>query len=239
MGLDTVEIVMEIEETFGIIVPDRDAEKIQTIGDAYRCIIAKLEFPEAPGTCLTSHAFYHFRRTLMRKLGTPRDAVRPEASMDKLLPMADQRDSWAKLGEWLGWRIPSLERPAWVGTVSSILGLTLLIISLSFGPLVVGFNQWAVFPSLVCALVVPLLTVVMIHKVTEPLAVHIPQQCATVHGLIKTVATKDYATIARQRGGWNRAEVREILFKLISEQMGVPREKLTEETSFVNDLGAD
>ena len=69
IGLDTIEIVMEIEETFGITIPNRDAEKIQTIGDAYRCIIERLEFPEVPGTCLTSHAFYHFRRTLMRKLG--------------------------------------------------------------------------------------------------------------------------------------------------------------------------
>ena len=107
------------------------------------------------------------------------------------------------------------------------------------GRYVVGFNEWAVFLSLVCALVVPLLTLLMIHGATAPLAVHIPGQCGTVHGLMKVVATKNYATIARQRGGWNRREVRETLFKLISEQMGVPLEKLTDETSFVNDLGAD
>jgi hypothetical protein len=35
MGLDIVELVMTIEETFGIEIPDRDAERLRTIGDLY------------------------------------------------------------------------------------------------------------------------------------------------------------------------------------------------------------
>ena len=33
-SLDTVELVMEFEERFDINIPDEDAEKIQTVGDA-------------------------------------------------------------------------------------------------------------------------------------------------------------------------------------------------------------
>jgi len=33
-SLDIVELVMAIEEEFGLEIPDDDAEKIQTIGDA-------------------------------------------------------------------------------------------------------------------------------------------------------------------------------------------------------------
>lgn len=33
-SLDTVELVMALEEEFGIEIPDEDAEKIQTVGDA-------------------------------------------------------------------------------------------------------------------------------------------------------------------------------------------------------------
>ena len=33
-SLDTVELVMEFEEKFGIEIPDEDAEKIQTVKDA-------------------------------------------------------------------------------------------------------------------------------------------------------------------------------------------------------------
>jgi acyl carrier protein len=33
-SLDTVELVMALEEEFGIEIPDEDAEKISTVGDA-------------------------------------------------------------------------------------------------------------------------------------------------------------------------------------------------------------
>jgi len=33
-SLDTVELVMEFEDAFEVNIPDEDAEKIQTVGDA-------------------------------------------------------------------------------------------------------------------------------------------------------------------------------------------------------------
>lgn len=41
-SLDTVELVMEFEDEFEINIPDEDAEKIQTVGDAVKYISAKL-----------------------------------------------------------------------------------------------------------------------------------------------------------------------------------------------------
>ena len=37
-SLDTVELVMAFEEEFGIDIPDEDAEKIATVGDAVQYI---------------------------------------------------------------------------------------------------------------------------------------------------------------------------------------------------------
>lgn len=37
-SLDTVEMVMELEEEFDITIPDEDAEKIQTVGQAIKYI---------------------------------------------------------------------------------------------------------------------------------------------------------------------------------------------------------
>jgi acyl carrier protein len=41
-SLDTVELVMALEEEFGIEIPDEDAEKIVTVGDAIKYIEMKL-----------------------------------------------------------------------------------------------------------------------------------------------------------------------------------------------------
>ena len=37
-SLDTVELIMEFENEFGISIPDDQAEKIQTVGDAVKYI---------------------------------------------------------------------------------------------------------------------------------------------------------------------------------------------------------
>ena len=42
-SLDTVEVVMALEEEFGIEIPDEDAEKIATVGDSVKYIETKLK----------------------------------------------------------------------------------------------------------------------------------------------------------------------------------------------------
>ena len=40
-SLDTVELVMALEEEFGIEIPDEDAEKITSVGEAIRYVESK------------------------------------------------------------------------------------------------------------------------------------------------------------------------------------------------------
>ncbi len=42
-SLDTVELVMALEDEFGIEIPDEEAEKIRTVGDAVKFIEDKME----------------------------------------------------------------------------------------------------------------------------------------------------------------------------------------------------
>ncbi len=41
-SLDTVELVMEFEKAFNLQIPDEDAEKIATVGDAVKYLSAKV-----------------------------------------------------------------------------------------------------------------------------------------------------------------------------------------------------
>ena len=42
-SLDTVELVMALEEEFGVEIPDEDAEKMATVGDAIKYIEEKAQ----------------------------------------------------------------------------------------------------------------------------------------------------------------------------------------------------
>jgi len=41
-SLDTVELVMEFEKAFNLQIPDEDAEKISTVGDAIKYLQSKV-----------------------------------------------------------------------------------------------------------------------------------------------------------------------------------------------------
>ena len=43
MGLEAVEFIIRIEQSFGIRIEDSEAEKVRTIGDLERLLIRKLE----------------------------------------------------------------------------------------------------------------------------------------------------------------------------------------------------
>ena len=53
MGLDTVELVMEIERAFAIEIPDAAAERLRTVGEMYQYVRAHVSPddwpPVAPG----------------------------------------------------------------------------------------------------------------------------------------------------------------------------------------------
>ncbi len=48
-SLDTVELIMEFEDEFGVEIPDEDAEKVQTVGEAITYIEKMVQEKEAEG----------------------------------------------------------------------------------------------------------------------------------------------------------------------------------------------
>jgi hypothetical protein len=115
MGLDTVELVMRIEETFGIAIPDSAASRLLTPNDVTDYILTRVEVSDAPLPCLTQKAFHLLRRSFTRTLQTPRKTFRPDATLKSLLPDEGAEDAWASIGREVGvkgW--PSAFRPRWL-----------------------------------------------------------------------------------------------------------------------------
>ncbi len=239
MGLDTVELVMEMEETFGITIPDEEAEKIQTVGQAYRYILAHLGEPPLTGPgCLSAAMFYRLRRQLMGGLRVERSRIRPDSALDDLIPKQDRQSAWRNLEGGLGWRLPKLLRPDWVYRLRAVLAVGFLTAEVYAWGRLGGFAVEAVFFVLLFAAIGLLFLGVALEELTRPLATILPT--TTIRGLVPMVLATNLGTFRMKNPhGWTDAEVWEILVALICEQMGVSPEIIREDTSFVNDLGAD
>ncbi|MEM6770468.1 MAG: phosphopantetheine-binding protein, partial [Bacteroidota bacterium] len=63
MGLESVEMVIAVEDRFGVTIPDEAAEKIETVGSLYEFLLSVLK--STPGDrCKSQHVFYRIRRWL-------------------------------------------------------------------------------------------------------------------------------------------------------------------------------
>ena len=68
MGLDTVEILIAVERTFDIRVPDRDAERIITVRDLTDYVFERVRHSET-AVCRSQRTFYRLRSAIALDLG--------------------------------------------------------------------------------------------------------------------------------------------------------------------------
>ena len=83
MGLDGVELIMAVEEKFGISISDEEAQRVLTVGDMKRLVRAKLDITDS-ASCLTQRHFMSFG-----KMPLPSSACRDA--------ICDQTPVWKRL----------------------------------------------------------------------------------------------------------------------------------------------
>lgn len=123
MGLDSVELVMALEEAFELAIPDEVAVSLVTPRHVIDYLHSQLP-GAAAGACLSQRAFYRVRRALLALSSRPRAEIGPSTRFADVLP-GDLAMSWGRLRIELG-------APKWprhspgastVGELSEFLGL--------------------------------------------------------------------------------------------------------------------
>ena len=89
MGLDIVEMIMDVEAEFGVEVPDRDAGRLRTVGDWYWYLRERLDLQ---GThhgvdASTDPIWERLLGILQKTTGLPREHFRAEAELIRDLGM--------------------------------------------------------------------------------------------------------------------------------------------------------
>lgn len=116
MGLDLVELVIRVEDTFGIQIPDRVAGEIDTPGKVRDFILTQVEVSPAPLPCMSQKAFHSLRREFTRHVPLSRSQFQVDSSLDQIVPEERRDEVWKSIGSSLGVRRwPAMDRPAWFG----------------------------------------------------------------------------------------------------------------------------
>jgi acyl carrier protein len=236
VGLDTVELIMAIEEEFDIEIPDEDAEKLDTVGSIHAYVCAKLEErgpnPDATARpCTTAHVFYRVRAALSEMQHT-RSELTLGTPLGSVFPDADPRGKWKSFEERLSLKLPELERPNWL--VVAIVGA-----AAAAGLAVTFYADLKNYRWLWGVLTAFCLLSSMLY-LTRPLKRQLPGAKSTLRDLVYGIRerNRDKLRPARYYGGETRM-VWDTIKAIVVVQLGVNEERVVPSANIVTDLGAD
>lgn len=226
MGLDIVELFMRYEETFGIDIPDRDAEHLVTVGLTFDYIAARVQTKPDDG-CLTQRTFYAVRRAIAHLFGHERRAVSPSAPLDRLLPLDRLPEAWQQLSAELGMALPDLCPPAALSKTrdAAIVGTVLAVPAAYYWPWC-----WLAVAGGVASLYGLGALCDRNKRYLFP--------GWTVGDLVRLTIL---STLPRQhlegRGPWGRDELWSVFVAIAVDQLDIRPEEIRPEARWVDDLG--
>lgn len=233
MGLDAVEILMEIEEEFDITIGDEEIPHFRTMGSVHDYLLRKCGVRIRPD-CPTRSAFYRLRRAVAEVCDVEPRSLRPDSEVLPLVGRWHRERTWRRIERGLGLKLPELvnrtdEGVFWGAAVAGSLGLVTAT-ALSRDPCVgIASALVALIPGILIGFAVGLC---WIPTVWRP--------CRTLGGIARSVVAINYCEFhpaIEPNVDVDGERIWERLCKVIAEQLGVPRDSLRRETDFVKDLG--
>lgn len=107
MSLDTVELVISIEERFDISIPDGEAAQLHTIQEIADCVHSKIAM-NPTAKCKSQLLFYLLRRYFQDQFGIDRDSFMPQRIIRDLLANHDLKSAWRSIQRDLQLELPRL-----------------------------------------------------------------------------------------------------------------------------------
>lgn len=229
MGMDCVEIVMAVEDHFGIMIPNAEAARIRTVGDLVSLIQGRINAAHE-ARCPALPAFLKLRTTLreMKNNGTLR--IRPRQRIVDVLNAPDRRELWRRLAELLGSMPSDLRRPRLLGRLL-LASVVMLMVMALITAIMIDIN---ILPLTVTLSV--LLSFCLIF-VTRPFQTIPPVEWVTFGDVALKIAGVTVAT--KNLHPRTSDEVLSELRPLITSQLGVNPDDVVIEARFVEDLGLD
>jgi acyl carrier protein len=229
MGLDSVELVMAVEEKFAIELADEEVQDALTPRMLYEVVEKKLRTVPAD-ICLSQRAFYLLRQAFRKDFSIARSAFRPGTLLESLVPLRDRIDRWEQLKQHVGaltW--PKLKLPKYFSA---------LIVALLLGVGTVTYlwtGQGADQKFLLVTTAMGIAALIAL-PVSRPLRTSLAGQ--TVGSLTDLIVTSNSFLVLPVSNEWTRERIRLDVRRIIVEQLAVSPD-FSDDASFVDDLGLD
>jgi hypothetical protein len=229
-GEDSCELVLTIEQSFGVMFSEDDLVQATTIGALSHTIFTKLKSPVSP-RCLSAVTFYELRAAFVEVFGTTRSTIFPAVSLRELMPWKSRKRQWRKIQDRLNYVLPQLTWTLWL--VALWLLLTGLALYFLFG--------WQTFkmlgaPSVLVGIVAAISILRLTAMILSQLGRHFPRSCETFGDLVKLALARNYGKIAAKHGISSEKEVNQLVSRLIAAEIAVNVEKISGDTYFPEGL---
>ncbi len=222
MGLDGVELIINIEDEFEISISDDEVYKSATVGNMVDLILSHLRRSKNE-LCPSQRGFYIVRRTLMDKYNVPRNLIKPSTKLNDLFEKKARYKVWKELVSSLAKKstfIPSLSRPRLINNIVFIFLPLLFSLSLIFMTGIKGIP---------IGVIMYIFVMIILAKFTQPFKTEFPNKIYVVKDLIRFVTTTNDKV-------WTKDEVYEKLREISVRVLGVKPEDIKPEAHWVKDL---
>ncbi|MCF7848720.1 MAG: hypothetical protein K9M45_07720 [Kiritimatiellales bacterium] len=228
MGLDGVELVMAVEEEFGISIADEEAERCRHPRDIIYLVCSKVRMI-GEKICQSQRSFYLSRRALVRTFGVERSAIKLNTPVCELIPVDNHALYWNRLkfamaaNEW-----PKLVRLRWISNTIAAIGFLVFLavaITLQWN---MYFMLWPV--SVIAGMLAAFASSWISLRLTQKWENRIPIHYRTVKDLVQLAHRSDEME-------WTRKGIAEALKQVVIDQLGLKDEDYSEDADFVKDYG--
>jgi len=233
MGLDSVEILVNVENAFGITISNYEAEKISTVGDIHNVVWRSVQGRQSM-RCRSQQLFYRLRYILINKFNASHEAIVPEASLNKVFPKSYRRLKYHRLHKELNLKLPDLVLPPIWARALTVTGITLIPGMLAVALVLIygyGRTRWLfLLPAL------GLVATIFISNIFD--AVRVQFRPDKMRDYTQAVLALNYGTLM-QESSLSREEMEIVINNIIAETVGLELHEISPEKSLTNDLGID
>lgn len=230
MGLDGVELVMSVEEEFGVAFTDGEAAEMVTFGDMVDQVWERVG--DSEGACLSARGFCKVRRILMQDFGIDRASVAVDKPIQAYFPSQKPHQFWPKLICLLGHEpthVP-LERPSVM--VAGIVGASMVLTYWVFITMTRHYPMSGMLLTLFVIVALFYLFCFVLFFLTRRCCTQIPKRFRITHDLIRLVGSSGNSYRSK-------VQVESKLRELVCEQLAISPDEVTLAAKFMEDLGLE